>query len=115
MVLCYWGKWEDAQVLIVEVMDQDRCVQPNVVTFNVIIDELCKNENIDTTNELLELMIKRYMSPNTITYNMLIDSFCLVGRIDDAMELFVSVINKSCRHDVFSYSIYYYQWLLQAS
>ncbi|KAK3211811.1 hypothetical protein Dsin_016517 [Dipteronia sinensis] len=83
----------------------DQHVTPNVVTFNVIIDEFCKNGKIDKANELLELMMKRGVSPTAVTYDTLIYGFCLMGRIDDVRELFVSMINKGCRHDVFSYNI----------
>ncbi|KAK2638768.1 hypothetical protein Ddye_026563 [Dipteronia dyeriana] len=97
------SKWEEAKDLIVVMMDQN--VHPNVLTFSVIIDVLCKKGNIVKANELLELMIQGGVKPDTITYNTLIDGFFLEGRIDNARELFVSMMKKGITHDVFSYNI----------
>ncbi|KAL5789882.1 hypothetical protein ACOSQ2_004770 [Xanthoceras sorbifolium] len=45
--LCCEGIPEEAKDLFIDMVDQDQHAQPNVVTVNVMIDELCKNEKID--------------------------------------------------------------------
>lgn len=73
-------------MFIIEMMDQG--MRPDVVTLNVMTDNLCKDGKMEEANCLLEVMIQRDVNPNTCTYNTLMDGFCLVGRISHARELF---------------------------
>lgn len=74
---CKSGNWEEANGLLIEMLDQGP--QPNLLTFNVMIDWLCKEGKINEANGLLELMIQRGLNPDTFTYNSLMDGYCLVG------------------------------------
>ncbi|KAK3193611.1 hypothetical protein Dsin_024921 [Dipteronia sinensis] len=84
--LCGAGNWEDVKGFFIQMLDQG--VQPAVVTFSVVIEDLCKNEKMDEADGLLELVIRRGVDPNTCTYNSLINGYCLMGSIDDASRLF---------------------------
>ncbi|GAY54913.1 hypothetical protein CUMW_160450 [Citrus unshiu] len=73
-------------MLIIEMMDQG--MRPDVVTLNVMADNLSKDGKMEEANCFLEVMIQRDVNPNTRTYNTLMDGFCL-----------------GCRRDVYSYNI----------
>lgn len=64
---CCVGDWDVAKGLFVEMINQD--VQPNVVTFSVMIDELCQSRKVDEASEMLELMVQRNVHPDIVTYN----------------------------------------------
>ncbi|XP_038896391.1 LOW QUALITY PROTEIN: pentatricopeptide repeat-containing protein At3g22470, mitochondrial-like [Benincasa hispida] len=100
---CCSGNWKEAKRLLNEMVDQG--VQPNVVTFNVLIDMFCKAGKVIKAKELLELMTHRGTLPDLFTYNSLIEGFCLVGDLNGANELFVSMPSKGCEPDVISYTV----------
>lgn len=80
-------------------------MRPDVVTFTVMIDILCKDGKMDEANCLLEMMIQRGVNPCHTYLKCVHDGFCLVGRISHSRELFVSLESNGCRHDVFSCNI----------
>lgn len=66
---------------------------PDVVTYNIIIDGLCKVGRLTETKKIFADM-QRSVLPNIRTYNTLINGFCKKGLLDDAMELYTEILNK---------------------
>ncbi|PWA54369.1 pentatricopeptide repeat protein [Artemisia annua] len=64
--------------------DQLSC-EPDVVTYNAMIQGLCKVGNTFTGVGLLRLMDARGCNPDIVTYNTLVDSFCKDKMIDDGL------------------------------
>ena len=54
-----------------------RKVVPDVQTFNVLVDTLCKEGMLIKAKEVFDGMIQRGIEPNTVTYNSLIEGYCL--------------------------------------
>ena len=50
---------------------------PNVQTFSILVDTLCKEWMFSEANEVFSVMIQRGIEPNTVTYSSLIDGYCL--------------------------------------
>ncbi|KAK3184947.1 hypothetical protein Dsin_032233 [Dipteronia sinensis] len=48
--LCCVGDWEEAKSLFIEMLNQG--VHPTTVTFDVLLDELCKSGKMDEANKL---------------------------------------------------------------
>lgn len=67
----------------------DQGMQPNVVTFNLLVDMLCQSWKMKESSELFELMAQRGIEPDGFTYSTLIDGYCLSGMIGDGRELCV--------------------------
>ncbi|PWA45840.1 tetratricopeptide-like helical domain-containing protein [Artemisia annua] len=68
--------------------------EPDVITYNAIIEGLCKSGNNFTSIGLLRLMDSRGCKPDIVTYNTLIDSFCKDKMIDDASNLFREMVSE---------------------
>ncbi|KAK1386002.1 putative pentatricopeptide repeat-containing protein, mitochondrial [Heracleum sosnowskyi] len=81
-----------------------RQVQPNVVTFNTMINGLCKTGHTDIALWLFRFMEKCHCAPDSITYNTVIDSLCKGGLVDDALNLHSEVREKRILPDVGTYS-----------
>ncbi|XP_020965463.1 pentatricopeptide repeat-containing protein At4g20090 isoform X2 [Arachis ipaensis] len=62
-------------------------IQPNVLTFNLIIKALCKLGLVDKAIEAFREMPPRGCAPDTYTYSTLMDGLCKEGRIDEAILL----------------------------
>ncbi|KAI9177300.1 hypothetical protein LWI28_013407 [Acer negundo] len=80
-------------------------VHPTTVTFNVLLDELCKTRKMGEANKLYKVMILRGVQPNTYTCNIFMDGYCLLERIHDVKKLFVSMASRGCTPSVVSYNI----------
>jgi pentatricopeptide repeat protein len=57
-------------------------VWPNVVTFNVLADMLCKPMKMKEVRELFELMVQRGTEPDDCAYSI----YFLAGMIDDGRD-----------------------------
>ncbi|KAL8104985.1 hypothetical protein AgCh_028953 [Apium graveolens] len=81
-----------------------RQVQPDVVTFSIMIDGLCKTGHADMALWLFKFMEKCDCKPDTITYNTVIDSYCKRGLVDDALNLHSEMMDKGILPDVWTYN-----------
>uniref|UniRef100_A0A199UCL3 Pentacotripeptide-repeat region of PRORP domain-containing protein n=1 Tax=Manihot esculenta TaxID=3983 RepID=A0A199UCL3_MANES len=61
--------------------------QPNIVTFSIMIDGLCKERDLD--------------EPNIVIYCILINGMCKAGKINDAKELFSRLFKNGLQPDVY--------------
>ncbi|KAG6493621.1 pentatricopeptide repeat-containing protein At1g77405-like [Zingiber officinale] len=77
---------------------------PDVVTYNCLIDGLCKTYRIERAHELLDDMLVKGCSPNRITYNSFIRYYSVVNQIDKAVEMMRAMVSRS--HGVPSSSSY---------
>ncbi|XP_074331460.1 uncharacterized protein LOC141668461 isoform X2 [Apium graveolens] len=90
--------------LLFENLIKFREVQPNVVTFSIMIDGLCKTGHTDMALWLFRFMEKSYCKPNTVTYNTVIDSYCKRGLVDHALTLHSEMMDKRIFPDVWTYN-----------
>ncbi|WOL18361.1 hypothetical protein Cni_G27156 [Canna indica] len=68
---------------------------PDVVTYNCLIDGLCKTYRIERAHELLEEMLLKGCSPNRVTYNSFIRYYSLVNQVDKAVEMMRAMVSRN--------------------
>lgn len=69
-------------------------IQHNVVTYNTIIDGLCKKGHTYMAITLFKYMQRKGCKPNIVTYSILIDSLCKDSLVDNALGLFAKMSEK---------------------
>ncbi|KAG2725380.1 hypothetical protein I3760_01G063100 [Carya illinoinensis] len=82
------GDFERMNTLMTEMKEMD--IQPNVVTFGILINHMCKSRRVDEALEVFEKMkgvSGLSVEPDVITYNTLIDGLCKVGRQEEGLTL----------------------------
>ncbi|XP_070042454.1 putative pentatricopeptide repeat-containing protein At1g12700, mitochondrial [Nicotiana tomentosiformis] len=57
-------------------------IYPNVYTFSIVIDGLCKEEKVEDAEKIMRHMIRKGEEPTVVTYNAIADGYCLRGQID---------------------------------
>ena len=82
----------------------NRNIYPDVVTYNSLINGLCKADKLQEALQLLDVMGKMGHQPNEITYNTLLNGFCRVGNLEKVRALLQELPEKGCRPKVVSYS-----------
>ncbi|XP_077234945.1 pentatricopeptide repeat (PPR) superfamily protein [Tasmannia lanceolata] len=77
---------------------------PDVVTYNCLIDGLCKTYRIGRALELFDDMLSKGCSPNKVTYNSFIRYYSVVNEVDKAVEMMRKM--RSRRHGMPTSSSY---------
>nr|KJB72046.1 hypothetical protein B456_011G155600 [Gossypium raimondii] len=77
---CHSGKWEEVTNLLNRIMNEG--VHPNLVTFNSLINALCKEKRIEEAITMLNLM-----SQGRFTFNSLINALCKEKRTEEAITM----------------------------
>ncbi|XP_028778014.1 pentatricopeptide repeat-containing protein At5g28460 [Neltuma alba] len=84
-------------------------IQPNVITFGILINRLCKSRRIDDALKVLEEMRGKggskgmNVEPDVVIFNTLIDGLCKVGRLDESLSLLEQMKND-CRPNTITYN-----------
>ena len=81
-----------------------KVIQPDVVTYNTIIDGLCKKGHTYMAVTLLKYMQKKGCKPVTVTYSIAIHSLCKDGLVDHALGLFAKMSEKGITPDVITFN-----------
>ncbi|KAK1258968.1 hypothetical protein QJS04_geneDACA021774 [Acorus gramineus] len=77
--------------------------RPQITTFNILIDGLCKAERFDLAVSMFDEMSKWGLKPRTITYNMVLRGLCLAKQIDSARSLVQMMISNGCDPDDYTW------------
>ena len=72
----------------------DRGQPPDVITYNNLIDALCKNGHLDRAIALFNKMKDQAIRPNVYTFTILLDGLCKVERLMNAHEFFQDLLTK---------------------
>ncbi|ERM98599.1 hypothetical protein AMTR_s00109p00063250 [Amborella trichopoda] len=77
-------KIEEA-INLLQAMYQDG-VEPNIITYNSLLNGLCKDGKIEEAIKLFELMYQGSMEPDVIIYNALLNGLCRKGLVDEGRK-----------------------------
>merc|ERR1719502_1773823 len=58
------------------------------VTYNTLIDVLCRNGDLDCASQLFQDMSLRDVAPDVVTYSTIIKGHCARGDLEQALQLF---------------------------
>ncbi|KAL3533573.1 hypothetical protein ACH5RR_007094 [Cinchona calisaya] len=86
------GKWKEAKKLLNETMDFN--IFRNVVTYNIVIDSLCKDGLVEYAEK-----------PTTVSYGILLNGYFKKNNLDEAMHLFKELQQRGLKPDASMYNI----------
>ncbi|KAH0664067.1 hypothetical protein KY284_028998 [Solanum tuberosum] len=78
-------------------------VVPDVITYNTILNGLCKLRTSDDVMETFKVMVEKGCVPNIITYNILIESLCKSRKLMKALELLEDIESRGLIPDTVSF------------
>ncbi|KAK8953718.1 Pentatricopeptide repeat-containing protein [Platanthera guangdongensis] len=78
---------------------------PDLHTYNILMNALCKINDLWTAAWLLDVMPKVGVSPNSVTYNTLIDGYCRSENADKALHLFSSMYHNGVKANIVTCNI----------
>ena len=67
---------------------RDNGVFPDIITYSVLLDALCKWNHLDEAIALFKRIVDQGIEPDVYMYNILIDGLCKGGRLNIAHKVF---------------------------
>ncbi|CAI9277485.1 unnamed protein product [Lactuca saligna] len=102
--LCKSGN-NDTAIALLKLMDEKGC-KPNVVTYNTIIDSLCKDKMVDDALNLFkEMVFHKGILPDVVTYTSLIHGLCNLCRWDEVDKILKEMEEQRISPNVHTFSI----------
>ncbi|KAL2957945.1 hypothetical protein AAZX31_18G179600 [Glycine max] len=94
---------DEAKVLDLMVQEGE---EPGTLTYNVVVNGLCKEDRVDDALRVVEMMAKKGKKPDVVTYNTLLKGLCGAAKIDEAMELWKLLLSEKfhVKLDVFTFN-----------
>ncbi|EXB51620.1 hypothetical protein L484_012912 [Morus notabilis] len=90
---------------------KEKDIKPNVVTYGILINCLCKSRRIDGALEVFAVLRqggengKYLVKPDVIIYNTLIDGLCKVGRQEEGLNLMEQMRSEEfCKPNTVTYN-----------
>nr|GMD15390.1 putative pentatricopeptide repeat-containing protein At1g02420 [Ipomoea batatas] len=102
ILLSGWKSCEEAEGFFAEM--RELSLEPDVVSYNCLVDVYCKGREVDKAFEVVKEMRKRDIDPDVITYTSLIGGLGLAGQPDKAKKLLTEMRECGCYPDVAAYN-----------
>ncbi|KHN07499.1 Pentatricopeptide repeat-containing protein, partial [Glycine soja] len=103
---CGEGDVEKGRELFDEMLMRKEGEEPGTLTYNVVVNGLCKEDRVDDALRVVEMMAKKGKKPDVVTYNTLLKGLCGAAKIDEAMELWKLLLSEKfhVKLDVFTFN-----------
>ncbi|CAH9148022.1 unnamed protein product [Cuscuta epithymum] len=92
-------------------MMKEKGIEPNIMTFGILINHLCKLHRVDEALLVFEKMKDgnegiHAVQPDTVIYNTLIDGLCKVGRTEEGLDLMekMRLDENGCKPNTVTYN-----------
>ncbi|XP_022998430.1 putative pentatricopeptide repeat-containing protein At1g02420 [Cucurbita maxima] len=102
ILLSGWKSSEEAEGFFDEMREMG--VQPDVVSYNCLIDVYCKNREMDKAFKVIEKMRDEDIAADVITYTSIIGGLGLIGQPDKARNILKEMKEYGCYPDVAAYN-----------
>ncbi|KAL8486577.1 hypothetical protein ACS0TY_023312 [Phlomoides rotata] len=86
---------------------KEKGIKPNIVTYGIMIKQLCRFRRLDEALEVLEKMRDGELGvkPDVIIYNTIINGLCRVGRQEEGFKLMEKMrLESNCRPNTVTYN-----------
>ncbi|KAF0912799.1 hypothetical protein E2562_019021 [Oryza meyeriana var. granulata] len=64
----------------------EKGLEPDVVTYNCLINGLCKTYRVERAHDLFDEMLRKGCAPNRVTYNSFVRYYSVVNEVDKAVK-----------------------------
>ncbi|KAK8546760.1 hypothetical protein V6N13_093803 [Hibiscus sabdariffa] len=81
-------------------LPQKLSIEPNLVSYNTVINAFCEMGSLDSARLMLDEMEKKGVQPDVITFNTLLHSFCKNGRVGDGEKIWGKMVEKNVAPDI---------------
>ncbi|KAF5472092.1 hypothetical protein F2P56_008834 [Juglans regia] len=79
-------------------------IEPNLVSYNTLINSFCQMGSFDSAVSMLDEMEKKGLEPDLITFNTILSGFYRNGRLSDGEKIWKRMEEKNVVPDIRSYN-----------
>ncbi|KAG8098068.1 hypothetical protein GUJ93_ZPchr0013g34155 [Zizania palustris] len=72
----------------------EKGLDPDVVTYNCLINGLCKTYRVERAHEVFDEMLRRGCTPNRVTYNSFVRYYSVVNEVDKSVKWMREMVLK---------------------
>ncbi|ORX92157.1 TPR-like protein [Basidiobolus meristosporus CBS 931.73] len=90
---------------VYNILLEDEGVEPDVVTYSILIDAHSKRRNLGTAQTIYREMLANGVAPDLVTFNNLLDGFAKSLDVDQAMALYKEMLDLDIKPNVITFSI----------
>jgi leucine-rich PPR motif-containing protein len=83
----------------------DRGIPPDIVTYNTVIDGLCKAQVVDRAKGVFQQMIDKGVKPNNVTYNCLIHGYLSIEQWKEVVRMLKEMSAHGLYLDYFTHGL----------
>lgn len=94
----------DSDVEVNKLFRTEKLVHPDTNSFDIVINHLCKTDNLDTALGLFRDMDRMNCKPSRLIYNNLIGSLSNANRVDECQKLLGEMMESGVRPTDFTYN-----------
>jgi leucine-rich PPR motif-containing protein len=88
-----WVIWRRQGALLQEILEKS-CT-PDLVSYNTLINGLCKHCGIDEAQQIFHEMPKQGLNSDVVTHNTLRGGLCKVGNLKETIKLYNQLKDSS--------------------
>lgn len=78
--------------------------KPDLVTFTILIDNVCNSKNLREAMRLVSLLYKEGFKPDCFVYNTIMKGYCMIGRGSEAIEVYKKMKEVGLEPDVVTFN-----------
>ncbi|KAE9454967.1 hypothetical protein C3L33_13131, partial [Rhododendron williamsianum] len=83
----------------------DSGCEPDIVTFNTLINGSCRNGKVQEAKQLLEQATRKGLMPTKLTYTPIVQGYSKFGMMNDAVSCINRMMQRCISPDEYTYSI----------
>ncbi|KAF6140973.1 hypothetical protein GIB67_023996 [Kingdonia uniflora] len=89
---------------------ENRGLKPNIVTYNTVINHICKSNNVDEAKELFDSLPSKESQPDTQTFTLMINGLITKGMLKKSEDLFTKMVENGLTPDDITYNTMVILW-----
>ncbi|PPD67243.1 hypothetical protein GOBAR_DD35877 [Gossypium barbadense] len=93
----------EAQLVLKDMVDKG--VEPNIYSYNIVMDGLCKNGMLSDVIMVMGFIVRSGLSPDTVTYSTLLHGYCRKGKLFEANAILNEMMRNGCVPNTYTCNI----------
>ncbi|EEF40668.1 pentatricopeptide repeat-containing protein At2g17670 [Ricinus communis] len=79
-------------------------LEPNLVTYTILIDNVCNSKNLREAMRLLGILRECGFKPDCFVYNTIMKGYCMLSKGSDAIQVFKKMKEEGIEPDLITYN-----------
>ncbi|PON82703.1 Tetratricopeptide-like helical domain containing protein [Trema orientale] len=79
-------------------------VKPDLVTYTILIDNVCNSKNLREATRLLGVLTEEGFKPDCFLYNTIMKGYCMVSKGSEAIEVYKKMKENGVEPDLVTYN-----------